>query len=161
MKREERKEKRKSVPSGLILIIFARKYLFFSLFTFLYSLGCCILQRPLQFAPKAHSLPRGGGWPRRGRETAPAGACGEQPPKAALSERRNAGSRLRFVEVCRLLPVYVPQPAFQQVLTLYELSDSRPHSSSVRKPVPKSRFSDSFSPGEAKGAAAPEGSSTV
>ena len=31
-----------------------------------------------------------------GQKTAPAGACGEQPPKAALGERRSAGSNLRI-----------------------------------------------------------------
>ena len=33
--------------------------------------------------------------PEGGRETAPSGACGEQPPKAALGERRNSGCNLK------------------------------------------------------------------
>ena len=33
--------------------------------------------------------------PEGGRETAPSGACGEQPPKAALGERRNSGGNLQ------------------------------------------------------------------
>ena len=33
---------------------------------------------------------------KAGRKTAPAGACGEQPPKAALGERRNAGGNLKI-----------------------------------------------------------------
>ena len=46
---------------------------------------------------KTYPLPRGEGGPAKpGRETAPSGACGEQPPKAALSERRNSGGNLRF-----------------------------------------------------------------
>ena len=44
------------------------------------------------------------------------------------------------------------QPA-QRSDALYCISDCCPHSSSVRKSVPKSRFPDSFPPGEAIGAA--------
>ena len=46
-------------------------------------------------------LSRGEGGPEGGRETAPAGACGEQPPKAALSERRNAGGNPAMTEIFR------------------------------------------------------------
>lgn len=45
VKREARKEKRKCVSLGHILIIFVRKYRFFSLFTLLYSLACRILRQ--------------------------------------------------------------------------------------------------------------------
>ena len=67
--------------------------------------------------PPLYALPRGDtpGWPLlplrgnsppggpKGRETAPSGACGEQPPKAALGERRNSGGNLKVrtnVQTC-------------------------------------------------------------
>ena len=45
---EERKVKSEEnrCPFGTFLIIFVRKYHFFSLFILLSSLGCCILQQP-------------------------------------------------------------------------------------------------------------------
>jgi hypothetical protein len=45
--------------------------------------------------------------------------------------------------------------SWDQVFGFQVIRHYRPHSSSVRKSVPKSRFSDSFSPGEAIGASAP------
>ena len=51
-----------------------------------------VKKRPIQAKP----IPSPGGKvaPEGGRKTAPSGACGEQPPKAALSERRNSGGNL-------------------------------------------------------------------
>ena len=65
---EERKVKSEEnrCPFGTILIIFVRKYLFFSLFILLSSLGCCILQQPLFLSIDAFTkiwLPRMDGMP--------------------------------------------------------------------------------------------------
>ena len=95
--------------------------------------------------------PPGGGWPRRGRETAPAGACGEQPPKAALSERRNAGGNPAMTEIFR-------PPAGSDLRgglgngTDFQISARIPLQSPVGSEEPTG---DSFPPGEAKGAPAP------
>ena len=64
----------------------------------------CRLAGSFEFVKNSPFPPPGGGWPRRGRETAPAGACGEQPPKAALGERRNAGGNPRVTEIFRPPP---------------------------------------------------------
>ena len=55
---EERKVKSEEnrCPFGTFLIIFVRKYHFFSLFILLSSLGCYILQQPLQIVEKAPIL---------------------------------------------------------------------------------------------------------
>ena len=56
---EERKVKSEEnrCPFGTFLIIFVRKYLFFSLFILLSSLGCCILQQPHFLMAHARSSP--------------------------------------------------------------------------------------------------------
>ena len=104
----------------------------------------------------SHQCPLPGrGWPRRGRETAPAGACGEQPPKAALGERRNSGRNLKISTNEQTSTGVATKTAPRRRSSHFQnhyVTARIPHQSWHRL----WRHHDSFPPGEAIGAAAPD-----
>ena len=78
------------------------------------------------------SLPPGGRWP------------------ASAGRKRNAGGNLKSRTTYQTYS-RVGNCTFEQVFEFLVIRRCRPHSSSVTKSVPKSRFRDSFPPGEAIG----------
>ena len=92
---------------------------------------------------------------RSGRETAPSGACGEQPPKAALGERRNSGRNLKISTNEQTSTGVATKTAPRRRSSHFQnhyVTARIPHQSWHRL----WRHHDSFPPGEAMGAAAPE-----